>query len=99
MTEIQRIGSQWKFQENSYYDMKSNRLRRHDVMVPIENQLPMGNRIDFVKKMAHEKNMNIDFMEDTCKYVMINHYKCNTQMRVGICLITEMICWSNKITF
>ncbi len=41
-------------------------------MAYIKNELPIENRIDFVKKIGHGKNMNVDFMGDVCKYVMIN---------------------------
>ncbi len=73
MNEIRRIGSQWKLEENSYYDMKNNGVSKHDVMAPIKYKLPPGNRLNVFKTMGHEKSINIDFMRNRCKYVMINH--------------------------
>ncbi len=41
-------------------------------MTHIKNKLAIENRIDFVRKSAHEKIMNVDFMRNVCKHVMIN---------------------------
>ncbi len=47
-------------------------MRRHDVISYIKNQFGIENRIDFLRKSAHEKYMNVDFMGNVCKNVMIN---------------------------
>ncbi len=53
-------------------ERKNNRLKWHDVMGYIKNKLLMKKAADFLKKFDHEKNMDVDFMPDICKYVMIN---------------------------
>ncbi len=47
-------------------------MRRHGAIAYIKNKLVLGNRIDFVRKSAHEKNINIDFMANVWKHVMKN---------------------------
>ncbi len=47
----------------------------------------MENRIDFLKKMGHEKKMNVDFKGNICKYVMMNGKKLKTPTRVRVRLV------------
>ncbi len=62
-----------------------------EVQQIIKNKLPHGSTTDFVRKIAHQKNMNVDFMENICKYVMIKDKNWNTQMQVTIALVVKRI--------
>ena len=61
-----------KLEENSYYDMKTIGIRKHDVMIHIQNKRLTWNRIEFINQVALEKYMNVDIMENIYKLVMIH---------------------------
>ncbi len=41
-------------------------------MTYTKNKLAIENRIDYFRKIAHEKNVNVDFMDNVCRHVMEN---------------------------
>ncbi len=49
--------------------------------------------------MEHHVNVIVDFMGNSCAYVIIKYKKWNTQTGFGTGLILEMICTCNEVTF
>ncbi len=68
-------------------------------MAYTKNELSIENETNFSKNMKHERNINVDFMGNICKDMMISNKKWNTQTRVRIGLVFKKICWSNNVIF
>ncbi len=66
--------------------MNKNQRKQQSVMVYFKSKSPTRDRINFEKKIEHEMNMILDFMESTCTYVIIKYTKSDTQamVRVGL---------------
>ncbi len=76
------------------YDMKTKGLKQFGFMALIKNKILIGTRKDFLKKMGHEKNINLYFMGNACKHVMTYAKNVTRQMTVRGDLIAARICLS-----
>ncbi len=85
--------------ENSDYDMKSNHFTQQRVMAYLKNKSLTKDRIDFGKTLEHEMNVFLEFIGNTCVYVIIKYTKWKTQTRVRMVLVLEMICRSIDVIF